>query len=140
MLTNTDTALVRLYYENFGLSVCEIAPALNLPKPVVEAIIEENGLVAPTEKKLQEDKKAALLARDLDKQLVLSPYYARTEIVLLGKIMDMAESIDPQDPMCAGLLSTCARAWKDLRSSGTQAKLDTTEGQSGVTVQILNQL
>ena len=140
MLTNTDTALIRLYYEDFGLGPAEIAAALGVSKPVVTSLVEEQGLQAPAEVKLNEDKRKALVERNLDKQMVLEPYYARAEVTVLGKIIDVASSIAPDQIDAVQKLSACARALKDLQSTGVQAKLDNTAEAAGVTVQILNQL
>ena len=140
MLSNTDTALVRLYYENFGLAPAEIAAALNMSKPIVTSLIEEHQMVAPKEAKLNEDKRKALVERDLDKQMALEPYYARAEVTVLGKIIDLAESISPDQIDATQKLSACSRAIKDLKSTGVQAKLDNAADAAGVTVQILNQL
>lgn len=140
MLTNTDTALVRLYYENFGLGAAEIAATLGISKPVVASLITEYEMVAPAEAKLTDDKRKALVERDLDKQITLEPYYARAEVTVLGKIIDLAESISSDQIDATQKLSACARAIKDLKSTGVQAKLDSAADAAGVTVQILNQL
>ena len=140
MLTNTDSALIRLYYEDFGLSAAEISAMLEVSKPVVLSLIEERGLVAPAEAKMVEDKRKALVERNLDKQVVLEPYYARAEVTLLGKIIDVANSISTEQIDAVQKLSACARALKDLQSTGVQAKLENSSDAAGVTVQILNQL
>lgn len=140
MLSSTDTALVRLYYENFGLSIPEISGALGLSRPIVNSLVEEHQMVAPEVAKLNEDKRAAIAARDLDKQLILEPYYTRAEVVVLAKLTEVALSIDKNDIDAAQRLTACSKALKDLRSVGVQAKLDSQSEAAGVTVQILNQL
>lgn len=140
MPTNTENALIRLYYENFGFSVNEIAANLDLRPVVVRSTINELKMVAPEERKVVDDKKALLLERDLDKQLLLAPFMARAEVTILSKLFDTAAGIDANDPSAAQQISNCARALKDLKSAGVQAKLDDANSAGGVTVQILNQL
>lgn len=140
MPTGTENALIRLYYENFGFSVEEIAANLDLYPAVVRSSIKELKLVAPKERKIAEDKKEQLLERDLDKQLLLTPFYARAEVAILSKLFDTAAGINKDDPGAAQQISQCARALKDLKSIGVQAKLEDTNAAGGVTVQILNQL
>lgn len=140
MPTNTENALIRLYYENFGFSVNEIAANLDLRPVVVRSTINELNMVAPEERKVVDDKKALLLERDLDKQLLLAPFMARAEVTILSKLFDTAAGIDANDPGAAQQISNCARALKDLKSAGVQAKLDDANSAGGVTVQILNQL
>lgn len=141
MITNTDNALIRLYYENFGYSPNEIASLVGHPVPVVEALIKDRGLKTPEVAQLEASKREALLERNLDKQIALEPYYARVEAVLLGKLIDLAEAIDSRDPGSSAELATLTKALKDLKSPDTQAKLNSSAGEAGgVTVQILNQL
>lgn len=140
MPTSTENALVRLYYENFGFSVEEIAANLELRPVVVKSLVNELGLVAPKERKIADDKKALLMERDLDKQLILTPFYARAEVAILSKLFDTAASINKDDPGAAQQISNCARALKDLKSAGVQAKLEDANAAGGVTVQILNQM
>lgn len=140
MLTQTDTALVRLYYENFGLSEKEIAGSLGLSPVVVASMVKENNLVAPAEKKIADDKRKALTEQDLDKALTLVPFYARTEVTILNKLYEVVMSTDANDPGSAAQISMCARALKDLKAANASAKLDTVDGQQGITVQIMNQL
>ena len=140
MLTGTDKALVKLYYENFGLSNHEIAATLDLPKPVVDSIITTGGLRPADVIKMEEDKRQALVERDLEKQIALAPYYARAEVVILSKIYDMAEAIDSSDDTASTRLAACAKAYKDIKSSATIAKMEDANGAQGVTVQILNNL
>jgi len=141
MISNTDTALIRLYYENFGFAPNEVASLVGQPIPVVEALIKQRKFQAPAEAKMESDKKEALLEHNLDKQIALEPYYARAEAVLLGKLTDLAETIDPRDPAAPASIAAITKAFKDLRSPDTQAKLNSSAGEAGgVTVQILNQL
>lgn len=140
MPTNTENALIRLYYENFGFSEAEIAANLDLRPVVVKSTVKELGLVAPEERKMVEDKKTLLMERDLDKQLVLAPFYARAEVAILTKLFDTAAGINKDDPGAAQQISNCARALKDLKSAGVQAKLEDANAAGGVTVQILNTL
>lgn len=140
MLTNTDIALVRLYYENFGLGVEEISAALAQSKPVVSSLISEYNMVAPAEAKLRDDKRKALVERDLDKQLALEPYFIRAEVTILSKIFDVANDVSTDQLDAAQKLSMCSKALKDLKSVSVQAKMDDAAGAAGVTVQILNSL
>lgn len=138
LLTGTDVAVVRLYYENFGFSIAEIAANLDKPKVVIEALVKERDMVALVKKKEMDDKSALLLEQDLDKQLTLAPFYARAEITILAKTQDVLTNIDADDMDAPSRISMCARALKDLKAAGFTAKMDNIGQNAGVTVQILN--
>lgn len=140
-MTNSDIALVRLYYETYGLSEEEIARDLNMSPVVVKSLVSEKQYV-PAVQKMDQDKRAILMERDIDRQLLLAPLYARTEVCLLGKIYDCAQRIDVEEDgdLATKKLADLSKAYSTLKSSAAQWKMDDLAGQQGVAIQILNSL
>ncbi len=140
MLSSTDIALVRLYYENYGLSCKEIAALVDERPAVIDALVADHNMVEAAQTKLEEDKRSLLVTRDLDKQLTLAPIYARAELVVLHKVFEVADNISPDDPDAHQRLSTCAKALKDLKGCSVQVDIENQAKSDGIKIQILNQI
>lgn len=129
MLQNSSTALAKLFYENYGMSVTDIATALDMSATIVRSIVEEFGLV----RSCKEEENT-----ELAKQRALEPFYAQAEAAILCKINEVASSLEANQADATQRISACARAFKDLKSQYTLDKVDA-KG-AGVAVQILNKL
>lgn len=138
-MTSSEIALVRLYYETYGMSVEEISSALSMSKVLVNSLVEEKALV-PAVKPAEVDKKQLLMETDLERQLLMAPLYARTEVALLGKIYDTVMHIDPEEETAAAKIACVAKAWNSLKNASMTFRTEDTQGQQGIAIQILNTL
>lgn len=138
-MTNSEIALVRLYYESYGMEVDEISTALSISPVIISSLVNEKSLV-PAEKKADADKRQMLIESDLDRQLLMAPLYARTEVALLGRVYEVAMNIDPEEENASAKLANVAKAWNSLKNASMQFKADDVSGQQGIAIQILNTL
>lgn len=138
-MTNSEVALVRLYYESYGMDTDEISRAVGISKVLVESLVKEKSLV-PAVKKTDVDKRQILIENDLDRQLLLSPLYARTEVAILGKAYEITMGLDPEDENAPAKLANIAKCYNSLKNASVSFKGDDMAAQQGIAIQILNSM
>lgn len=157
-----DTIQIQILYCHYGWSPAKIKEALNLPVTYIERVIAENAWIqggkhaapAPPAPPAALDSLVSDLPattcdgliqdlKDLEvqKQVVLAPLVAITEITLLNKIKEAIDLIEPDRLDAHTILSNLVKAFKQLTQDAVTTKVvNDAQDKPGIAIQVITQI
>lgn len=138
-LTRTQMSLIQMHVETFGRSVDQVSQELELPRSVVQAVVDENKF-EPNSKPVSSD---SITEGELQRQAAFLPEYVVLESLLIGKAKDFVENLNPRDEDFSIKFSSVVKSIKDMRNTtsvaASQAASNSANATAGIQLNIVNQ-
>lgn len=146
---------IELLYCQYGWPIDKIATTIGQPITYVSMAIDKSGWVQGSAMPKKDDALVRaddapsgqafaiqqLKDKEVDKQAMLAPLVAITEIRLLGKLSTAISSVDSEDPDAHVKLANLVKSFKQLTQDSVTSKvIDDVNGKPGVAVQVITQI
>lgn len=146
---------IELLYCQYGWPIEKIASTIGQPVTYVSMAVKNNALVQGSAMPKKDDALVRaedapsgqafaiqqLKDQEVDKQAMLAPLVAVTEIRLLGKLSSAISSVDSEDPDAHVKLANLVKSFKQLTQDSVTSKvIDDVNGKPGVAVQVITQI